>query len=145
MQKKLSGKFCVMYALVLQIQFSRHLGKGPGSGQGSRVFYQVFRRFSLFDKVTREVKVKISVNLLIYCWKLKIGFFRFQSRFQFLGLHFSVRLPLSSTQTPSVQYIGSTQGPHLFSTKIPQFNTKNPSVPYRKPLSSTPKTSQFNT
>ena len=45
---------------------------------------------------------------------------------------------------PSVQHIGSTQGPQLFSPKIPQFNTKNPSVPHPlvqhpKSLSSTPK------
>ena len=42
---------------------------------------------------------------------------------------------LSSTHTPSVQHIGSTQGPHLFSTR-------NPSVPHQNPLSSTPKTPQ---
>ena len=42
------------------------------------------------------------------------------------------RVPLSSTQTPSVQHISSTP-------KTPQFNTI-PSVPLQKPLSSTPKT-----
>ena len=42
------------------------------------------------------------------------------------------RVPLSSTQTPSIQHIGSTQGPHLFSTR-------NTSVPHQTPLSSTPK------
>ena len=47
-----------------------------------------------------------------------------------------IRVPLSSTQTPSVQHISSTFGPHLFSPK-------NPSVPHQKPLSSTP--TQFNT
>ena len=36
-------------------------------------------------------------------------------------------VPLSSTQTPSVQHIGATQGPHLFSAQ-------NPSVPHQKPL-----------
>ena len=30
--------------------------------------------------------------------------------------HYFFRGPLSSTQTPSVQHISSTQGPHLFST-----------------------------
>ena len=83
------------------------------------------------------------------------------------------RVPLSSTQTPSVQHIGSTQGPHLFITqtpsvqhqkplsstsssvppqkplsstvKTPQFHNKNPSVPHQKPLSSIPKTPQFHT
>ena len=39
--------------------------------------------------------------------------------------------PLSSTQTPSVQHISSTSGPHLFSPK-------NPWVPHQKPLSSKP-------
>ena len=35
---------------------------------------------------------------------------------------------------------------HTFSApKIPQFHTKNPSVPHQKPLSSTPKTPQFHT
>ena len=42
---------------------------------------------------------------------------------------------LSSTHTPSVQHIGSTQGPHPFSTR-------NSSVPHQNPLSSTPKTPQ---
>ena len=62
------------------------------------------------------------------------------------------RVPLSSTQTPSVQHISSTQKGHSFSApKIPQFHTKNPSVPHQKtlsstpPLSSTPKTPQFHT
>ena len=64
----------------------------------------------------------------------------------------------------SVQNIGSTQGPHLFSTQNssvqtktpqfdhPEFHTKHPSFPHRnptvqhqKPLHSTPKTPQFNT
>ena len=40
-------------------------------------------------------------------------------------------VPLSSTQTPSVQHIGSTQVPHPFSTQ-------NPSVQHQKSLSSTP-------
>ena len=66
-------------------------------------------------------------------------------------------VPLSSTQTPSVQHISSTFGPHLFSpknpsvphqkplssTQTPQFHTKKPSVP--PPLSSTPKNPQFHT
>ena len=55
--------------------------------------------------------------------------------FQF---HVSIWVPLSSTQTPSVQHIGSTQRPHLFSTQ-------NPSVLHQKPLSSTPKPPQFHT
>ena len=51
-------------------------------------------------------------------------------------------VPLSSKQTPSVQHISSTFGPHLFSHK-------NPSVSHRKPfssnpLSSTPITPQFH-
>ena len=46
-------------------------------------------------------------------------------------------VPLSSTQTPSVQHISSTYGPYLFSPK-------NPSVPHQKPLSST-QTAQFHT
>ena len=37
-----------------------------------------------------------------------------------------------------------TEGPLLFSPKIPQFHTQNPSVQH-KSLSSTPKTPQFNT
>ena len=65
--------------------------------------------------------------------------------------------PLRSAQTPSVQHISSTLGTPLSARKIPQFQTKNPSVqhtpqihtkkpsvphkktsvPYRKPLSST--------
>ena len=39
---------------------------------------------------------------------------------------------------PSVQHIGSTQGPHLFSTQ-------NPSVQRQKPLSSAPKPPKFHT
>ena len=65
-------------------------------------------------------------------------------------------VPLSSTQTPSVQYqkpfssthpLSSTpKTPHFktplsSTTKTPQFNTKTPSVAHPKPLSSTPKTS----
>ena len=54
-------------------------------------------------------------------------------------------VPLSST-SPSVQHISSTQKGHSFSApKNPQFHTKNPSVPHQKHLSSTIKTSQFNT
>ena len=56
-------------------------------------------------------------------------------------------VPHSSTQTPSVQHNGSTQGPHLFSTqkpKNPQFNQAlsfTPKTPqFHLPLSSTPKT-----
>ena len=45
---------------------------------------------------------------------------------------------LSSTHTPSVQHVGSIQGPHLFSTR-------NLSVPHQKLLSSTPKLPHFNT
>ena len=48
------------------------------------------------------------------------------------------RVLLSCTQTPSVQHIGSTQGPRLFSTQ-------NLSVQHLKPVSSTPKPPQFNT
>ena len=48
------------------------------------------------------------------------------------------RVPLSSTQTPLVQHIGSTHGPNLF-------GSLNPSVQHNKSLSSTPKTPQFNT
>ena len=66
------------------------------------------------------------------------------------------RVPLSSTQTPSVPHIGSTKGPHLLSTQNPsvpppQFHTKNSSVQgtssvlHQKPLSSTPKPPQFHT
>ena len=64
------------------------------------------------------------------------------------------RVPLSSTQTPSVQQLGSTQRPHqkrLNSTpKTPQFNKQTPSVQQQKlissnPFSSTPKTLQFYT
>ena len=40
------------------------------------------------------------------------------------------RVPLSCTQTPLVQHIGSTQGPHFFSTR-------DPSVTHQKPFSST--------
>ena len=50
----------------------------------------------------------------------------------------SRRVPLSST-TPLVQHIRSTQKGHSFTTnKIPQFNTKNLSVPDQK-------TPQFDT
>ena len=75
--------------------------------------------------------------------------------------HFLIekRVPLSSTQTPSVQHISSTFGPHLFSpknpsvphqkpvssTQPPQFHTENPSVQHQNSLSSTPKTPQFHT
>ena len=70
------------------------------------------------------------------------------------------RVPLSSTQTPLVQHIGSTHGAHHSSTENPsvqhekflsstpkthEFNTKTPSVPHQKPLSSAPKTPQFPT
>ena len=58
--------------------------------------------------------------------------------------HWLTKGPLSST-SPSVQHISSTQKGHSFSaSKIPQFHTWNPSVqytpsvPYQKPLSSTP-------
>ena len=47
-----------------------------------------------------------------------------------------IRVPLSSTQTTSVQHIGFTQGPHLFSTQ-------NPSVSHQKPLGSTAKIPHF--
>ena len=52
--------------------------------------------------------------------------------------HSYSRIPFSSTQTPSVQHISSTQWPHLFSIQ-------NPSVQHQKALSSTSKTAQFNT
>ena len=77
---------------------------------------------------------------------------------------------LSSTQTSSVQHIGSTQGPSLFSTQNPSvqhqnplsstqknppfhtplsstqkpLNSTHPSVPHQKPFSSTLKTPRFN-
>ena len=41
-------------------------------------------------------------------------------------------------ENPSVPHIGSTQGPHLFSTE-------NLSVPHQEPLSLTPKSPQFET
>ena len=50
----------------------------------------------------------------------------------------SKRVPLSSTQIPSVQHISSTQGPHLF-------RPKNPPVSHQKLLSSTHPPPQFNT
>ena len=57
--------------------------------------------------------------------------------------------PFSSTQTPSVQHIGSTQWPNVFSPKTPQFHTSLsstiPSVQHPKSLSLTPKTPQFHT
>ena len=59
------------------------------------------------------------------------------------------KLFISSTQTASVQQIGSTQGPHLFSTQNPSFqhqkplSSTSPSVPHQKPLSSTPKPPQL--
>ena len=77
----------------------------------------------------------------------------FISNFKLLKI---LRVPVSSTQTSSVQHIGSTQGPHLFSTQNPSFqhqkplsstpkplNSTSPSVPHQKPLSSTPKPPQF--
>ena len=45
---------------------------------------------------------------------------------------------LKIRENPSVPHIGSTQGPHLFSTE-------NLSVPHQEPLSSTPKSPQFDT
>ena len=64
----------------------------------------------------------------------------------------SKKVTRSSTQTLSVQHVGSTQGPHLFSTqnlsvehqKLLSSTPKSlSSTP--KPLSSTPKTPHFNT
>ena len=59
-------------------------------------------------------------------------------------------VPLSSTQTPSFQHISFTQGPHFISPKYPSVPHQNPSVPHKnpsvphlKPLSSIPP--QFHT
>ena len=48
-----------------------------------------------------------------------------------------LNFPLSSTQTPSVQHIDSTQGPHVFNTQNPSVQHQNLSVQHQKPLSST--------
>ena len=86
----------------------------------------------------------------------QIGYFM-REKFSSVGSNFWKRVPLSSTQTPSVQHISSTFGPLLFSPKnpsvpktpqfntTPQFHTKKPSVQHQNPLSSTPKIPQFNT
>ena len=55
-----------------------------------------------------------------------------------------IRVPLSSTQTSSVQHISSTQGPHIFRTQNPSVQHQKPLSSTPKSLSSTPKTSQFN-
>ena len=44
---------------------------------------------------------------------------------KFLGLNSSMKVPLNSIQTSSVQHIGSTQGSHLFSTLNPSVQHKN--------------------
>ena len=54
-------------------------------------------------------------------------------------------VPLSSTQSPSVQHIGSRQGPHLFSTQNISVQHQKPLSLIPKLLSSTPKTPQFHT
>ena len=85
---------------------------------------------------------------------------------QIFIIHTIFGVPLSSTQTPSVQHIGSIRRPNFFSTqnpsgqyhkpvsstpkslsfipKTPQFNKKPPSVKHQKPLSSTPKPTHLN-
>ena len=79
----------------------------------------------------------------------------YSSQLQHFFLQAQLWVPLSSTP-PSVQHISSTQKGHSFSApKIPQFHTKNPSVPHPSvqhqkslsstPFSSTPKTPQFHT
>ena len=66
--------------------------------------------------------------------RLKLQWVKF-TKFQFTML----------TGSPSVQHISSIQKGQSFSApKIPQFNTKNPSVQHT-PLSSTPKNPQFHT
>ena len=68
-----------------------------------------------------------------------------------LQFHVSIWVPLSSTQTPSVQHIGSTQRPHLFSTpnsSVPHQEplcSTSPLFPHEQLLCSTPKTPQFHT
>ena len=64
----------------------------------------------------------------------------FISNFKLLKI---LRVPVSSTQTSSVQHIGSTQGLYLFSTRNPQFHTKHPSVPPNPQFHN--KISQINT
>ena len=101
------------------------------------------------------------------------GYFVYEFRFQIeiilpivlpqiqVTANITTSVPLSSTQTPSVQHRDHTfSAPKIpqFNTKIPQFhtkqpsvqqnpqsNTKNSSVQQQKPLSSTPITPQFNT
>ena len=59
---------------------------------------------------------------------------------------FNTKIPRFNTKNPSVP---PPSGPHqkpLSSTpKPPQFHTKNSSVPHKKPLNSTPKPPQFHT
>ena len=72
--------------------------------------------------------------------RLKLQWVKF-TKFQFTMLTGSPSVP----HPPSVQHISSIQKGQSFSApKIPQFNTKNPSVQHN-PLSSTPKTPQFHT
>ena len=86
-----------------------------------------------------EISILVDKNLPISSQLIIYSQFSLISRYTFLK-----RVLLSSTQTRSVQHIGSTQGPHLLSTQNPSVQHKNPSVPHQKPLSTTPKTPQFN-
>ena len=115
--------------------------------------------FCIFEDKSREFSKPVHLELLSSIEKLT----KVQRTNEFRGI-IILRVPVSSTHTPSVQQIGSTQGPPLFSTQIPQFNNKitqfhpplsstpkapssrpkplqflikNPSVPHQKPLSST--------
>ena len=58
---------------------------------------------------------------------------------------FKIRVPLSSTQTPSVQQISSIQGPHLFGSQNPSVQHQKPLSSTLKSLSSTLKTPKFST
>ena len=65
-----------------------------------------------------------------------------------LGISLSPNPNLGPPQfhTPSIQHISSKQKSHSFSApEIPQFHTKNSSVPHQKLLGSTPKTPKFHT
>ena len=72
-----------------------------------------------------------------FCERLVIGlceqrFFGSKKLFS-KKIYFNIKwVPVSSTQTPSVQQISLTQGPDLFSTQNPSVQHQNPPVQYRK-------------
>ena len=123
-----------------EISFSAKKLTRPKPARNLQCFYREISGFFVILPVMTGVRVSVETNSVRVCFFTYVyKFSRKNMKVEFWpkipdNIPTRVGVPLSSTQTPSVQHLSSTSEPHLFS---PQ----NPSVQHQNPLSSTPKKS----